>query len=189
MKYVLLLTLITGMAAPLWADQACAINDLLTQHILNCLKKSSTRYRGSQDWKIYILDKNAQAQTVYAQTHCAKYSGIIAALYGFSHRGNQFHLKEDAVSGQFIVKNDGDFVEVESTITITKITKANDYREIEMLKNLKQNQVTQENDGCTKCAVLVQAIFNEDKMRLEKTTKSRCRTKMSVQKFEQMLSE
>lgn len=148
---------------------------LPSEYVLGFLKKSSTLYRGSQDWQDTIKKDGATADTVYAQTHLTGYSGIFARYIQLGW------LAEDAVKGSFTTSSKGNTVEVASVIEDLKVTKTaneKEAHELEALATSSPKHTERQTDFCSSCAVVKTSQFDKKTNQLRVLTKSTCKTRM-----------
>ncbi len=168
-----------------------------TDHIMYLLKDSTTKWRGSFDWKESILKPGAQAETVFARTILGFYYGWFACTYLDMHA---MHVKikkptnfvNGDTSAHFVLSNDAatNSVKIETTLYDTQIFSSSDAAEREKLKDFaKRHDGYQEvkSDTYTECTYTDLLFFNETSGKLEETLVTTCTSKIPLDLFTQVI--
>lgn len=170
-KYIILLfsAIIFDTTLAQQHDDACVQP---TEYVLQWLKKSTTLWRCSQEWK--NLDAK-QHETAYAKTHITEYCGNAAKF---------FRLSENGIKATFVIhKNDDNTVEVQSEIEDMEVRQATQ-QDLENIQKLSQNSGNEtQSDFSTKCNFLTSVVYDSNRNQLRVRLKSSCLSKFPLEKL------
>ena len=167
-----------------------------SQYVMQHLSKSTTLVTGGSDWTWSIQKNNVAAHTIFARTYRDLYTGIAARFYFATHTlgllTHKLHTTVDAASGYFALHNNGDSIEVISTINDTEVQRANTPEHAQELRSqaFKFNGKEElQEDACTKCKYVLNLFFNESTRSLEKSSIAQCATVMPIKEFFEQLNK
>ena len=141
-----------------------------TQYVMQFLKKSTTLWHDSDDWKDKIRENGATIETKYAEE------------------------RQRNVKCRFKISNQSqsDCVEVDSTIEDHEIREANSDEEITEFKNMieqyNEDKKTQA-DFCSQCEFTLRLKFDEKTRKLHTILVSSCKSKIPYLLFMKKINE